>query len=75
MTDAYRPPGHVVVVGAGIVGLSTAHFLRRHDVAVTVLERRQVASGASWGNAGWLSPPSPFRCRSRRRCGPGCPGS
>ncbi|MFC4000879.1 NAD(P)/FAD-dependent oxidoreductase [Prauserella oleivorans] len=56
MTDAYRPPGHVVVVGAGIVGLSTAHFLRRHDVAVTVLERRQVASGASWGNAGWLSP-------------------
>lgn len=49
-------PRKVIVVGAGIVGLSTAWFLQEHGVEVTVVERDQIASGASWGNAGWLSP-------------------
>lgn len=47
---------HVVVVGAGMVGLSTAWFLQEHDVEVTVIERSGVAAGSSWGNAGWISP-------------------
>ncbi|KNX36099.1 NAD(P)/FAD-dependent oxidoreductase [Luteipulveratus halotolerans] len=47
---------HVVVVGAGMVGLSTAWFLQEHDVDVTVVERSGVAAGSSWGNAGWISP-------------------
>ena len=46
----------VAVVGAGMVGLSTAWFLQQHGVHVTVLDRRQVAAGSSWGNAGWLTP-------------------
>ncbi|WP_304116043.1 FAD-binding oxidoreductase [Mycolicibacterium bacteremicum] len=49
-------PRHVVVVGAGIVGLSTAWFLQERGVHVTVVDRTGVAAGASWGNAGWLSP-------------------
>ena len=49
-------PQRVVVVGAGIVGLSTAWFLQEHGVQVTVLDREGVAAGASWGNAGWLTP-------------------
>ncbi|QFU89850.1 FAD-binding oxidoreductase [Amycolatopsis sp. YIM 10] len=49
-------PRTAVVVGAGIVGLSTAWFLQEHGVRVTVLDRNGVAAGASWGNAGWLSP-------------------
>ncbi|MBN6039012.1 FAD-binding oxidoreductase [Amycolatopsis sp. 195334CR] len=49
-------PRTAVVVGAGIVGLSTAWFLQEHGVRVTVLDRTGVAAGASWGNAGWLSP-------------------
>lgn len=53
---ATKPPEHVVVVGAGIVGLSTAWFLQERGVQVTVLERSAVASGSSWGNAGWLTP-------------------
>jgi D-amino-acid dehydrogenase len=46
----------VVVVGAGMVGLSTAWFLQERGVEVTVAESRHVAAGASWGNAGWLTP-------------------
>ena len=47
---------HVIIVGAGMVGLSTAYFLQERGVAVTVLDREAVAAGSSWGNAGWLSP-------------------
>lgn len=51
-------PGHVVVVGAGIVGASTAWHLARRGFRVTVLDReppRAVGDGASGGNAGLLS--------------------
>ncbi|TDC81257.1 FAD-dependent oxidoreductase [Actinomadura sp. 7K507] len=46
----------VAVVGAGMVGLSTAWFLQEHGADVTVFDRDDVAAGASWGNAGWLTP-------------------
>jgi len=49
-------PRSAVVVGAGIVGLSTAWFLQEQGVEVTVVERDRIAAGASWGNAGRLSP-------------------
>lgn len=49
-------PQRVAVVGAGMVGLATAWFLQERGVHVTVLEREHVAAGASWGNAGWLTP-------------------
>ncbi|EKF24554.1 FAD binding domain protein [Mycolicibacterium hassiacum DSM 44199] len=49
-------PRTAVVVGAGIVGLSTAWFLQERGVEVTVVDREGVAAGASWGNAGWISP-------------------
>src|SRR5690606_26412968 len=46
----------VAVVGAGMVGLSTAWFLQERGVEVTVYDRSGVAAGSSWGNAGWLTP-------------------
>ncbi|MGO2068042.1 NAD(P)/FAD-dependent oxidoreductase [Glutamicibacter arilaitensis] len=49
-------PDHVVVVGAGFVGLSTAWYLQEAGVKVTVVDRAGVAAGSSWGNAGWLTP-------------------
>ncbi|OBI82927.1 FAD-binding oxidoreductase [Mycobacterium sp. E740] len=49
-------PRSAIVVGAGIVGLSTAWFLQERGVEVTVVDRSGVASGASWGNAGWVAP-------------------
>jgi D-amino-acid dehydrogenase len=44
------------IVGAGIVGLCVAWFLQDEGFAVTVYDRRDVAAGASAGNAGWISP-------------------
>ena len=49
-------PRSAIVVGAGIVGLSTAWFLQERGVDVTVVDRTGVAAGASWGNAGWILP-------------------
>lgn len=49
-------PEHVVVIGAGMVGLSTAWYLQSENVRVTVVDRTGVAAGSSWGNAGWLAP-------------------
>jgi D-amino-acid dehydrogenase len=49
-------PRSAIVVGAGIVGLSTAWFLQEQGVSVTVVDRTGVAAGASWGNAGWIAP-------------------
>jgi D-amino-acid dehydrogenase len=51
-----RRPRTAIVVGAGIVGLSTAWFLQRRGVEVTVLDHNGVAAGASRGNAGWIAP-------------------
>jgi D-amino-acid dehydrogenase len=45
-----------LVVGAGFVGLSCAWWLQENGYEVEVLERRSVGAGASFGNAGWLSP-------------------
>lgn len=49
-------PRSAIVVGAGVVGLSTAWFLQERGVAVTVVDRVGVGTGASWGNAGWIAP-------------------
>jgi len=54
--NAVPAPRSVAVVGGGMVGLATAWFLQERGVEVTVYERRHVAAGSSWGNAGWLTP-------------------
>jgi D-amino-acid dehydrogenase len=61
LTSAAAPASrgrHVVVVGAGIVGASTAWHLAKKGFAVTLLDReppRAISDGASGGNAGLLS--------------------
>jgi D-amino-acid dehydrogenase len=39
-----------------VVGLCCAWSLRRRGAEVTVLERGRCGEGASWGNAGWITP-------------------
>lgn len=46
---------HVVVIGAGIVGVSTAIWLRRAGAQVTIIDRASPGTGTSHGNAGVLA--------------------
>lgn len=46
---------HVVVIGAGIVGVSAAIWLRRAGVNVTVIDRGHPGTGTSHGNGGVLA--------------------
>lgn len=45
-----------IVVGAGVAGLSTALYLRRAGLEVAVIDPLPPAGGASFGNAGLISP-------------------
>ncbi|OEK05890.1 NAD(P)/FAD-dependent oxidoreductase [Roseivirga misakiensis] len=46
----------VVIVGAGIVGLSTAYYLNKEGVDVTVIDGTDGNDNCSYGNAGYVSP-------------------
>ena len=47
----------VLVLGAGIVGMTIAHELQRSGRKVTVVDRApEVGLGCSYGNAGWITP-------------------
>lgn len=50
------PVRRALIVGAGIVGLSCAWSMQERGVEVEVVDRHRVAAGASWGNAGLVSP-------------------
>lgn len=48
---------HAVVVGAGIIGVTTAYYLRQQGADVTVIERHSgVAQETSFGAAGVIAP-------------------
>ena len=47
----------VVIIGAGVIGLSTAYYCARRGVSVTVIERKSARrDGCSFGNAGMIVP-------------------
>lgn len=48
-------PNAIAIVGAGIVGMSAALYLRRVGLAVMVIDPLPPGAGASYGNAGLLS--------------------
>jgi glycine oxidase len=50
----------VIIVGAGIIGLSLAWRLSQRGVRVTVLDRSAAAGEASWAAAGMLAPGGEF---------------
>lgn len=47
---------NVVVVGGGIIGLSTAYYLQKSGHQVTVLDRSDFMDNCSYGNCGYVCP-------------------
>ncbi len=56
----------VVIVGGGVIGCAIAYYLRKSDIAVTVLDQGEIGAQASSAAAGLLAPlgslsgPGPF---------------
>ena len=46
----------VVIIGGGIIGLSSAFYLQEAGYAVTVIDRTDLKEGCSYGNAGYICP-------------------
>lgn len=46
----------VIVIGGGVIGVCTAYYLQKSGKQVTLLERDQICSGASFGNSGLIVP-------------------
>lgn len=56
----------VLVLGAGIVGLSTAIHLRRRGIETTLVDRKGPGAGASFGNGGLIQREAVFPYRFPR---------
>ena len=46
----------IVVIGGGVIGVTSAHYLARDGWDVTLLEKGEVCAGSSYGNAGLIVP-------------------
>ncbi len=46
----------VIVAGGGIIGMCAAYYLKKEGHDVVVIERGDLKSGTSFGNAGYISP-------------------
>jgi D-amino-acid dehydrogenase len=46
---------HITIIGAGIIGMSTAAFLQKAGHKVTVIDRLAPGDGCSFGNAGGVA--------------------
>lgn len=54
--DSNQKAFDVVIVGAGIIGCSTAYALAKQGLRVAVLDKGELGQGCSYGNAGWITP-------------------
>ncbi|MBS4065924.1 MAG: FAD-dependent oxidoreductase [Chitinophagaceae bacterium] len=45
-----------IVIGGGIIGLSSAHYLQQSGWEVTVIDKHNFEDNASYGNAGYVCP-------------------
>ncbi len=46
----------VLVIGGGIIGVSSAYYLARAGLDVHLVEQGEIAAGSSYGNAGLVTP-------------------
>ena len=47
---------NVIIIGGGIIGLCSAYYLQKEGHQVTIVDQSNLNSGASYVNAGYLSP-------------------
>lgn len=47
---------NIVIIGGGIVGLCSAYYLNKSGHQVTVIDKGDITSGASFVNAGYITP-------------------
>jgi D-amino-acid dehydrogenase len=58
-TSSYSPlggRGTTIIIGGGIIGLSSAYYLQRSGWDVTVLDKSDFLDNCSYGNAGYVCP-------------------
>ncbi|WP_442590020.1 NAD(P)/FAD-dependent oxidoreductase [Pedobacter sp. AW31-3R] len=48
--------GKAIIIGAGIIGLSSAYYLQQAGWEVTILEKGDLSDNCSFGNAGMIVP-------------------
>jgi D-amino-acid dehydrogenase len=46
----------VTIIGGGVIGLCCAYYLQKQGYEVTIIEKGDITSGTSFGNAGYVSP-------------------
>lgn len=46
----------ILIIGGGIIGLSTAYYLQKEGHQVTLIDKSDMTSGASYVNAGYITP-------------------
>jgi len=46
----------ILIIGGGIIGLCSAYFLQKEGHNVTILDKSDISSGASFINAGYITP-------------------
>lgn len=46
----------ILIIGGGVIGVSAAYYLARAGANVVIIEKKAVAAGSSWGNAGLICP-------------------
>lgn len=46
----------VLIIGGGIIGLCSAYFLQKEGYKVTVIDKSDITTGASFVNAGYITP-------------------
>jgi D-amino-acid dehydrogenase len=47
---------NIVIIGGGIVGLCSAYYLHKEGHQVTIIDKGDITSGASFVNAGYVTP-------------------
>jgi glycine oxidase len=54
----------VLILGGGVIGLTTAYFLAESGTRVTLLDQGDFGQQASWAGAGIISPSNPQQARN-----------